>query len=352
MTIRVCQLIGQYNSGGINRVAESIHSNLGNEFSSTLLARGDSFSHKSTIRSWSRFPAVLRDFDIIHCHDVYSLPGLIKLKSLYPEIKIVYTHHGIVPLKYQDKRNFPGWLFAKFCAKQSIPKVDLAIGISIDSCNDLEKYKPRNSKLIPNGIDLDIFKEGCDVSYLENRYSGYPILLYVGFIDKHKGTEFLVKAMPTILRQFPKAKLLLVGEGRVRDALWVKSLKQGTGNKIIFLGEVSNSLLPMYYNFADIFVDPSYWHSFGIGIVEALACGKPFIARPDYAMFYHLEEAIPVGLPLEDDNYYTLVKRINSLLSRKAVGKANAKEIARSYASEFDIRKVVKMHEKAYKELC
>lgn len=114
---------------------------------------------------------------------------------------------------------------------------------------------------------------------------GAPVIVSIGRLVPRKGSDQLIKAMPEVLKQFPKCKLLLVGTGNYKKRLekLVHNLK--VQDSVIFTGRVAHELLPAYYRLGDIFAAPcrSRYGGLeveGLGIVylEASACGVPVIA--------------------------------------------------------------------------
>lgn len=100
-----------------------------------------------------------------------------------------------------------------------------------------------------------------------------------GFLKK-KGVKYLIEAMPKIVEKFPKAKLLIVGDGEEKNNLLRQAKETGLlGKNIIFTGAINNSELPKYYATADIFVGPSIvakggdTEGFGLVFVEAIGSG-------------------------------------------------------------------------------
>ena len=67
------------------------------------------------------------------------------------------------------------------------------------------------------------------------------------------------------------------------------------------LGFVQKRDLPLYYNARDVFVSASYWEGFGLPLLEAMACGKPVVARASSAMLELITES-KAGLAFGDGN--------------------------------------------------
>ena len=146
-----------------------------------------------------------------------------------------------------------------------------------------------HSKLVhlPPGVDLTRFIPAAKSLELQKKWGveGAPVIVSIGRLVPRKGCDQLIKAMPEVLKQFPKSKLLLVGTGNYKKRLekLVRNLK--VQDSVIFTGRVAHELLPAYYRLGDIFAAPcrSRYGGLeveGLGIVylEASACGVPVIA--------------------------------------------------------------------------
>ena len=127
---------------------------------------------------------------------------------------------------------------------------------------DLIKYKIGKPKIWSRGVDLDIFKPKKG-----RRKNKNPILLNVGRVAVEKNLEEFLKI------DLPYEKWV-VGDGPA-----FKELKKKYP-KVIFHGAKSKEELEYYYNKADVFVFPSKTDTFGLVLLEAMACGLPVAAFP------------------------------------------------------------------------
>jgi len=115
---------------------------------------------------------------------------------------------------------------------------------------------------------------------LDNGLTGaHPILMFAGpleYAGKVAGVLDLIRAMDEILRTFPMAKLVILGDGRFRPL--VARAAAGLGDRVVlpgFVSEPKNALAN-----ADIYCHISYQESFGIAILEAMSLGKCIVASP------------------------------------------------------------------------
>ena len=147
-------------------------------------------------------------------------------------------------------------------------------------------HQPQKFLQIAPGIDTQHFApKSARVDLIEKyRLDGRRVIVSVGRLVHRKGQDELVKAMPKILKQFPDAILLFVGEGPIKQMLFNSAKQLGVLPKVVFAGRVSHHDLPDYICLGEIFAMPvrsrfSGLEVEGLGIVylEASACGLPVI---------------------------------------------------------------------------
>ena len=198
---------------------------------------------------------ILKDHpDIIHAH--WIIPqGLIALfmKKLF-NIPYVVTSHGGDIFALQGKLLNSIKLSILNNAK-TITVVSFAIKNNVINLNHKLESK---IKVIPMGVDSKLFNPNKYSKSLKNKYNpNGPILLFVGRLAEKKGVEYLIKAMPLIIKKDLKVKLLIVGSGTLENKLKELANRLNLNKNIIFIGPLPNSELPKYYATADIFIGPS-----------------------------------------------------------------------------------------------
>ena len=123
-----------------------------------------------------------------------------------------------------------------------------------------------NGEVIPwtRGVDREIFHPG----YRRDRDDDVKVLVCVARVSKEKNLEDFFEL------QYPKSRKIMVGDGPMLD----KYKKQYSD--VEFVGFKTGAELAEYYANADVFVFPSRWETFGIVMIEAMACGTPVAAYP------------------------------------------------------------------------
>lgn len=191
---------------------------------------------------------------------------------------------------------------------RSIQKSDKVIAVS-SFMKDmlLEDFGVDSSKIrvVYEGIDPTF----CDTKKkkspsVEIGSDPKPYILYVGSLFSYKRVEYLIRAFSKFKKKYnTKHKLLLVGRGsedRVNDLKECVS-KEGMIEQVIFKGEIKHNLTPCYYRGADVFVYPSRVESFGLPVLEAMACGVPVIAS-DRASLPEVVGSAGLVVDVEDIN--------------------------------------------------
>lgn len=102
--------------------------------------------------------------------------------------------------------------------------------------------------------------------------------LTVGLLEENKRQDHLLRAFAERFRQKPKVQLQLAGEGSCRTQLETVARTLGVAEQVHFLGRLDRSAVVTAMQQADAFVLSSQYETFGIVLIEALACGKPVVA--------------------------------------------------------------------------
>jgi len=154
--------------------------------------------------------------------------------------------------------------------------VAVSAGVGDDLIRTLRLPK-RSLAVVPNGLDLEAVRrlaaETTDHRWLVDH--DVPVILAVGRLATQKAFDQLIEAF-AVLRRTRSARLLILGEGRIRRSLEAQVQALGLQDDVDLPGETSNVFA--YMARADLFVLSSRWEGFPNVLVEALACGCPVVA--------------------------------------------------------------------------
>lgn len=222
-------------------------------------------------------------YDLIHSH--YWLSGWIGA-SLASDwgVPHVTTFHTLAEVKTRARVGEGEPEPRSTTESQIASYVDKVIVSTAHERGALQRlYHAPEEKVcvVPAGVDLALFRPG-DQRAARRRLGldGHCTLLYVGRLEPIKGLEVLIHTLSVL--EAPRAVRLLVVGGDEHNEEYgkLKSLAQQLAieDKVEFLGILDHKLLPLYYQAADICVVPSYYESFGLVALEAMACGTPVVA--------------------------------------------------------------------------
>ena len=110
-----------------------------------------------------------------------------------------------------------------------------------------------------------------------------PVVLTVSRLQKRKGHDQMIRALPAIRRHVPDVLYAIAGDGPERNELGLLTVELGLEDSVQFLGETDERALVECYQQSDVFVLPNRQigtdvEGFGMVLLEAQACGKPVIA--------------------------------------------------------------------------
>ncbi|HTR78965.1 MAG TPA: glycosyltransferase family 4 protein [Gemmatimonadaceae bacterium] len=208
---------------------------------------------------------VLRDgrYDIVHVHSPLT-PALPLLAIEEAEVPVVGTFHT-----YFD-RSVAYTVLRRFF-QQRLEMLSAAIAVSRSTTIALNRYFEADWQIIPNGIDTDVFHPAAPPPRGIER--GVPTVLFLGRFDPRNGLSTLIESFRHVKGRARHARLVVVGDGPLRDHYY----RQAKGDKdIVFVGSVLEGR-PSYYAHSNVYACPTTKASFGITLLEAMACETPIV---------------------------------------------------------------------------
>jgi glycosyltransferase involved in cell wall biosynthesis len=131
-------------------------------------------------------------------------------------------------------------------------------------------------EMFPYGIRLEGLDEGLDPAQARAELGvGGFVLGVVGRLEEQKGQRFLVAALPELAREIPDLRVLVVGAGRLDEALRRQVEALGVGPMVHFLGTRRD--LPRLFRAMDLFVQPSSWEGLPLTLLMAMGAGLPVV---------------------------------------------------------------------------
>ncbi|MCR5197249.1 MAG: glycosyltransferase family 4 protein [Prevotella sp.] len=224
--------------------------------------------------------------DLLHCT---SNTAPIRCK-----MPLVLTLHDIIFLEPRDKQNHSlyqnmGWLYRRLVVPRILPKCRRIITVSeFEKQNIMQKLGIEEARMamIYNGYN-DWFRPLDDHQQVYQKYMKEKgFLFFLGNTDPKKNTERTLVAYSLYLDQSARKRPLLMAD-LDRDYLDGIISRNGIENirdHIVMPGYIPNADLPYIYNAAFAFLYTSLRESFGIPLLEAMACGVPVITSNTSSM--------------------------------------------------------------------
>ena len=134
---------------------------------------------------------------------------------------------------------------------------------------------------IYNGVSTLQFDYAVDAGEVKRRYAIGPLdpmILFVGRMVVQKGPDILVRAMPSILRHYPHAKFVFVGDGHMKEDVCRIGHQLGVAHAMRILGVVRGRELINLFKACDVVAVPSRNEPFGIVILEGWSAHKPVVS--------------------------------------------------------------------------
>ena len=260
------------------------------------LSKNDLFQHvPEFVRRVQQFAECEEhDYAMIHSH--YWLSGVAGMQLAEAwDVPHITMFHTLARLKQQARpEEVESALRIEYEGRiiSSVDRIAVATPDERDQLARIYGVSRQRMTIVPCGVDLRHFQPlDRQQAKASLGINGKPTLLFVGRPDPLKGGELLIQA--TGMLQHP-ATVIMVGGNLEGDPelerLRQVAREQGLEDEIRFVGAIPQEELPRFYNAADLMVVPSYYESFGLVAVEALACGTPVIATKVGGLQYIVED--------------------------------------------------------------
>lgn len=204
--------------------------------------------------------------DVLHAHYATSYGLVGALSDFHP---FIISSWGTDVMKFPNKN----WV-AKSILKYNFKKADVLCATSptIEKCIHEVIKKPVT--VIPFGVDVNRFKPMEVKSVFEDDSF---ILASIKPVEKLYNIDILIQSFNVLRKRYNNLRLLIVGEGSVRPELEALAKGLGLNGLVKFTGRIPYAEVNSYYNMIDVLVNISEYESFGVSVIEAMACEKPVV---------------------------------------------------------------------------
>ena len=291
-----------------------------------------------------------RSFSVVHVYNYPQFCAIIKLFN--PNSRIILNMHGelLTQVGFRDIQN-------------RLRKIDAVISCSEFIARPIRAKFPvtaHRCKAVPMGISPDGVRAGQNI---KTKSVSPCRLLYVGRVSPEKGVHVLLEAFEILVRQYRDASLTIVGpewipprefladlclERGVVDSFahfyegsYIQKLKENlspeASERVTFAGLVAHRDVPSFYANADIYVSPSFYESFGMSLIEAMAAGLPVVAARGGAVPDLISDGSN-GLLVDPHNPVAIAEAVENLFKhqelRKSIASAGREMVCKKFSYE------------------
>lgn len=300
--------------------------------------------------------------------------NVIQLRNLYKKIKpdIINVHYAsgygtlarvakirpvLLSVWGSDVYDFPNESkFKKKILQKNIMFADEIASTSKVMAKELKKQIPMLKKdihITPFGVDIEKFKK------IETERAGNDFNIgNIKKLEKKYGIEYLILGVEKLIRKLEKSgndetakaiKLYIYGDGSQKQELESMIIEHKLENNVFLMGRIANDIVPEKLGQLDVFCAPSILNSesFGVAVVEAMACEVPVIAS-DVDGFSEVMVNNETGYIVEKKNADKIAEALEKLLNnpkqRIEFGKNGRKRVIENYNWEDNVKKMEEIY--------
>lgn len=340
------------------------------------------------ITKWDRYKFYLKLF--WHKRQEYQLVYINGMPQSVPFFVLIFKLLGkkvvvkMTGLGLNDPDSLKTIHKYSWCDFKLLSLADKFVGTSTALCKAYRQSEllPKNKLVqIPNGVDTEFFTPLFDNGKKQalKKKLGLPldakIVTYIGGVRKEKGLDFLLNTWDYVIRQYPKAILLIIGPlcpvcpaVRENDQEFINLLKEKAGlyflkseksltllrppepkNNIYVLNAQEN--INEFLQVSDIFLFFSRLEGMPNAIMEAMASGLPCITQDIEEISGDLITHNEMGFAIRGENVEPMSKAIVELLNDEAKRAKIGQAARQKMEDEFDIKKIAQQHYSLYRQL-
>jgi len=305
---------------------------------------------------------------VIFCDGRMDVKALFEIKNFMKteNIDVIHSHgyksdiYGFIASKMSGKpiiSTLHGWTGETFNVRLYerldrwvIRRMDHLVPVAPSIMDKVTRMGLNGGRVtfIPNGIDTVKFNPiGGETSLREEfGFNGHSVVIgTVGRLSREKDHSSLIGAFGRVSLTCPDVRLLIVGEGDLKDELRSKAQSLGVGKKIVFAGFRSDMV--SIYKSMDIFVLPSLTEGLPLVLLETMSMGLPVIASQVGGIPYVINKNAGIMIPPASPEILEEALRclVNDESLRKEFGRNARERISSSFSLDSFCKKYIDLYE-------
>ncbi len=281
-------------------------------------------------------------YHIVHSHTSHAhvIAGLASRLTLHPPKRVVARRVDFrIDTNPLSRLKYRWWCDRYIAVSQAVKRIMVAGGVPEDKI-----------RVVNSSVDLARF-ENVEAGGLRSELALPPdaiLIVNAAYLVEHKAQKYLVQAMPEVIRAFPNAYCLLVGDGDQRDNLERLVDQLGLRDRIIFTGFRKDAL--RFIKGADVSVMSSQEDGLGNSVQETLALRRPLVATNAGGIPEMVEDRVS-GIVVERRDPHALAIGIIQMLSDPAAAARYGQAGRRTVEERFTVPLMVQKTLAVYREL-
>ncbi len=232
--------------------------------------------------------------DIVHAHPGYPTGYVAYLAARHLDVPLVVTLHGFDinvfggagdARTYSDDPSFASRFYSPRIRGRFVRSLlhsSRVIAVSQDLSHKAVALGVPQERLsvIPNGVDTEQFRiqERTAVRRTLGLPAEDPVILFIGRMTQVKDPLCLVEAVKLLRQKRDDVRAVFLGDGELLEPVKQVVARDGLTESVQILGNRPYTELPLWMNACNVLVSTSRYESFGLVLLEALACGTPVVA--------------------------------------------------------------------------
>ena len=275
--------------------------------------------------------------DVVNAHYATGYGTLARLARTKPLI-ISFLGSDIYDFPYRSKFN-KKLLWGNISYASAIASTSNAMAAKIRQV--YPKFK-NEIYITPFGVNVNVFKP------LQKKEKERPIIGIVKYLEPVYDIPLLIRAFAIVSKQMTiKPMLYIYGGGPLLEELETLCETLGVKEDVKFWGTIPNTEVALAINKMDVFVNCSIRESFGVALVEAMACGVPVVATDTEGFRVVVDDGV-TGVILKDRRPETMANEIMKLLLDKKTATSYGKNGRERVLALYDWEKDVSIMEELY----
>lgn len=278
-------------------------------------------------------------FDILHFHEPW-VPVLSRQVLSRSHCVNIATFHGVVPETLMSKTVVR---VVTPYALSILKYLHEMTAVSVPATEYIRSLTDAPITIIPNGIDLSHFKKKKSSAAAKKTRA----ILYIGRLERRKGVKYLLQAYKILSQDTDDVQLIIAGDGPDREKLELLAEDLQLPN-VNFLGYISEETKLELLQTVAVFCSPAvYGESFGIVLLEAMACGAVTVAGNNVGYSYLMQDtgALSIVNPHDAEEF---ARRLKLMLEDETVRQA-WQAWADKFVKQFSWPRVIDQYEALYR---